>query len=175
LDLELDACTWAKKSRWMASAWTRQASHFMRMSPSVRAKAIDPSSHTTTPPSRLSSSLSQARSCPYSSTATACEGDRALHQSTSRNWCHDKGASLGKRLHRVKTHLVCEDAHLEEASIPVRQDGTWRRSQRGLLLRECLPWFAKLAITDDGVGRASRSMVGKGDFYTNSSMTKSRR
>jgi hypothetical protein len=36
------------------------------------------------------SSLSRARSCPCSSTATTVEGDEALHQSTSRDWHHNK-------------------------------------------------------------------------------------
>jgi hypothetical protein len=76
--------------------------------------------HTTMAPSRLSSSLSRARSCPYSSTVTVCEGDEALHQSTSKIRCHNKEASPGKRLHRVKTHLADDDARLEEVSVPAR-------------------------------------------------------
>jgi hypothetical protein len=83
--LELDTRAWVKKSHWTASAWTRQASRSTRTSLSVHAKAANPSSHVTTTPSQLSSSLSQARSCPCSSTATGHEGDRALHQSTSRS------------------------------------------------------------------------------------------
>jgi hypothetical protein len=112
LDLELDTHTWTKKSHRMALAWTWQASCSTCTSPSVRAKAANPSSAMT--PSRLSSSLSRARSCPYSSMCTACEGDKALCQSTSRSHCQDKGASPGKHQHRVKAHPAYRDARLEE-------------------------------------------------------------
>jgi hypothetical protein len=50
-------------------------------------------------------------------TATACEGDGALHQSKRRDRCHDKEASLGKYRCRVKMHLADRDAQLEEAFI----------------------------------------------------------
>jgi hypothetical protein len=85
LDLELDTCTKGKKSRWTTSARTQQASCSVCTSPSVHAKATNPSSHVTMTPSQLSSSLSRARSYPCSSTATACVGDRVLCQLISRS------------------------------------------------------------------------------------------
>jgi hypothetical protein len=67
----------------------------------------------------LSSSLSQARSCPCSSMVTACEGDEALRQSTSKSKRHNKEGSPGKYRHRVKTHLADDDAWLEkDGSVP---------------------------------------------------------
>jgi hypothetical protein len=52
----------------------------MLTSPSVWAKAVKLSSHVTTVPSQLSSSLSRARSCSCSSMITADEGGEALRQ-----------------------------------------------------------------------------------------------
>jgi hypothetical protein len=51
--------------------------------------------------------------------ATACEGDNALRQSTSKSRRHDKEASPGERRHGVNTHLASGEARLEEASILV--------------------------------------------------------
>jgi hypothetical protein len=101
----------------MASVWVRLASRSMHTSPSAHAKAFKPSSHVMMAPSRLSSSLSQERRCSFNSMATACKGDEALHQSTSKSWHHDKEASLGERRHGVKTHLTGGEARLEEAFI----------------------------------------------------------
>jgi hypothetical protein len=143
--------------------------------PSVRAKAANPSSHVTMAPSRLSSPLSRARSYHCSSTATACEVDRALCQSTSRSRHYDREASPGKCQGRVKTHLASGDAQLEEAPIPMQRDNKWRRSWQGLPLWKCLSQSTPLAITDDGAGQASRSAVGKGDFCPNSLVTKKAR
>jgi hypothetical protein len=78
LDLELETRAWVKKSCWTTSAQTCLVSHFMCTFPRARSKTANPSSHTTMTPSLLSSSLSRARSCPCSSTATAFEGDGAL-------------------------------------------------------------------------------------------------
>jgi hypothetical protein len=109
---------------------------------------------------------------PCSSIATAYEGDRALHQSTSRSGCHDREASPGKRQCRVNSHLASRDARLGEASIPVWWDGSWRRSRRGHPLWEHLLQSIPLAITDDVARQASRSATGKGDFCPNSLTTK---
>jgi hypothetical protein len=79
LGLELEAHAWAKKSCWTASARTRLSSCSVCTSPRAHSKATNPSSHMMMAPSLLSSSLSQARSYPYSSAATAFEGDGALH------------------------------------------------------------------------------------------------
>jgi hypothetical protein len=68
-------------------------------------------------PSRLSSSLSRARSYLSSLAATACEGDEVLRQLTSRNRCDNKEASPSKHRHRLKTYLANGEARLEEASI----------------------------------------------------------
>jgi hypothetical protein len=70
LDLELETHNWAKKSYWTALAQTRLASCSMRTIPRVCSKAANPSSHVATAPSLLYSSLSWARSCPYSSMTT---------------------------------------------------------------------------------------------------------
>jgi hypothetical protein len=82
-DLELEMRAWAKKSCWTTLARMRLTSHSMSTFPRARSKATNPSSHVVMAPSLLSSSLSRARSYPYSLTATACEGDGALHQSKS--------------------------------------------------------------------------------------------
>jgi hypothetical protein len=58
----------------------------------VHSKDANPSSHAVMAP-LLSSSLSQARSCPCSLMTTAFEGDRALQQSMSRDRCHDMEAN----------------------------------------------------------------------------------
>jgi hypothetical protein len=68
-----------------------------------------------------------------------CEGDRALQQSKTRDRHHDKEASLGKRRHRVKTHLTDDDARLEEASILARRDGSLWQSRQGLPPQGRLP------------------------------------
>jgi hypothetical protein len=83
-------CVWIKKSCLTALARTRLASHSVCTFPRARSKATDPSSHMAMAPSLLSSSLSRARSGPYNSMTTAFEGDGALHQSTSRDQCHNK-------------------------------------------------------------------------------------
>jgi hypothetical protein len=57
--------------------------------------------------------------------AIAFKGDRALHQSTSRDWHHDKEASPGKHRHRVKTHLTNGNARLKKATILARWDSGW--------------------------------------------------
>jgi hypothetical protein len=64
-------------------------------------------------------SLSRARSCSCSSTKTV----EALRHSTSKSRHHDQEASLGKHWHRMKTHLACDDARLEEALIPTQRGG----------------------------------------------------
>jgi hypothetical protein len=51
---------------------------------------------------------------------TACEGDEALHQSTSKSRRYDKEASPGEHRHGEKTHLAGGEARLEEASILVQ-------------------------------------------------------
>jgi hypothetical protein len=95
LDLELEAYILAWKSYWAASAWMGLASRSMHTHSRAHSKATSPSSHATMPPSLLSSSLSQARSCSCSLAATANiattrGGEEGLHQLTSENQCHDK-------------------------------------------------------------------------------------
>jgi hypothetical protein len=99
-------------SCWTSSAQMRLTSCFVCTSHRAHSKAINPSSHAVMAPSQLSSSLSWVRSCPYSSTATTFERDRALHQSTSRDRCHDRKQALAKRCHRVKLHLTNQQAEI---------------------------------------------------------------
>jgi hypothetical protein len=106
MDLELEMHAWVKKFCWIASARTRLASRSMRTFPRAHSKAANPSSHMVMESSLLSSSLSQARSYPYSSMAITFEGDGALQQSMRIYQCHDKEANRGRRWHRAKTHLI---------------------------------------------------------------------
>jgi hypothetical protein len=141
----------------------------MHTFPWVCSKATNPSSHTAMAPSLLSSSLSRARCCPYSSMANACEGDGALRQSASRDQRHDKEASPCNHQHRVKTHHLADgDTRHEEASDLAQRDGGWRQSWRGIPPQGPLPWSPPLVITDNGAGRASRSETKKSDFCPNS-------
>jgi hypothetical protein len=55
---ELEAHTWVEKPHCAVFARARSASHLALTSPSVRAYAVNPSSHAMTTPSRLSGSLS---------------------------------------------------------------------------------------------------------------------
>jgi hypothetical protein len=112
-----------KKSRWTTSLWAQLASCSAHTSPSMHTKAVYPSSQAIMAPSRLYSSLSQARSCLCHSMATECEEDEALRQSTRKSRCHDKEASPGERRHVVKTLLTGYDAQLEEVFFLVRWSG----------------------------------------------------
>jgi hypothetical protein len=65
----------------------------------VRSKVANPSSHRAMASFLLSISLSRVRSCSYNSTASAdvatvSEGEDVLHQSTSKDQCHDKKQAL---------------------------------------------------------------------------------
>jgi hypothetical protein len=97
---------------------------FRAPSPSTQAKVVRPSSHTTTAPSWLSSSLSQAKGCSYSSMITAeegpDEGTEALHQLTSKGRRHDKEMSPNEHRYRM-THLAGGKARLKEAPDPGRR------------------------------------------------------
>jgi hypothetical protein len=137
----------------------------MHTLPRECSKAVGPSSRAMRTRSRLSSSISRARSGPYSSTVTTCEEDKALHQSTSKSRCHDKEANPAKRRRKVKTHLADDDAQLEkEASVPTRRDDGWRWSRWGLPLQERSPCSPPLAITGDKTWQALRPVAGKGNF-----------
>jgi hypothetical protein len=133
-------------------------------------KVVKLSAHMTTVPSQLSSSFPRARSCSCSSTITIEEGTskgtEALNQSTSKGRCHDEEASLDKCWHRV-THLAGDEAQLEEAPDPAQRMATGNDRGRALPLREHLLSSPPLAITGNGAGRASGSMVGKGNHRLN--------